>query len=319
MPEVTVVTPTHNRSGRLVRLLDALRAQTLPAERFEVVVVDDASSDDTQEVLAAQAARGDLRLRVIRQEQAQGAAAARNEGWRAAESAVVAFTDDDCRPAPEWLEAGLRAGARERIVQGRVEYDPEERHLLGPFSRALGVDHLDGWYATANIFYPRAIIEQVGGFDPEGFPRVCEDTDLAWRSIEAGAAATYTDEAIVRHCVIEVGPRGRWDFATRYEDLPATVARHPAIREAALTKRYFWKPTHYHLIRFLLALPLGRRIWPLTAFFLYRYLQLQRWRATEFGDGKGGGYGMVPFYVVEDAIEVVTMARGSLKHGALVL
>jgi hypothetical protein len=72
-------------------------------------------------------------------------------------------------------------------------------------------------------------------------------------------------------------------------------------------------------VRLLLALAAGRRAWPLTAFFAYRYLQLQHWRAIERGDGKGGGHRMVPFYVVEDVIELVTMARGSIKHRALVL
>ena len=108
-PEIAVVAATHNRSDRLAALLDALRAQTLGSDRFEVVIVDDASSDGTRELLAEARGRGDLALTVLHQDSSRGPAAARNAGWRAATAPLVAFTDDDCRPSPGWLAAGLRA------------------------------------------------------------------------------------------------------------------------------------------------------------------------------------------------------------------
>src|SRR4051812_25416434 len=97
---------THNRRERLIAMLDSLRAQTVGRDRFEVIVVDDASSDGTQEELERQSARGDLNLKVIRRQTGGGPAVARNEGWRAASATLVAFTDDDCVTVPAWLEAG---------------------------------------------------------------------------------------------------------------------------------------------------------------------------------------------------------------------
>src|SRR5204863_1447520 len=118
-----------------------LRAQTVGTGRFEVVIVDDASADGTRELLADAAQRGDLALTVLRHDRSRGPAAARNAGWRTARAPLVAFTDDDCRPSPGWLEAGLRAlaatanGGGEAIVQGLTEPDPDEAHRLGPFTR----------------------------------------------------------------------------------------------------------------------------------------------------------------------------------------
>src|SRR4051794_33546447 len=100
---------THNRARRLEAMLASLREQTLGHDAFEVVVVDDASDDEgeTRAALDAAVGRGDLDLRVIHRERSRGPAVARNEGWRAARAPLVAFTDDDCRAAPEWLESAL--------------------------------------------------------------------------------------------------------------------------------------------------------------------------------------------------------------------
>ena len=90
-PLVSVVVATHNRAARLAALLESLQQQTL--EDFEVVVCDDASSDDTQDVLARP---WQLDLRHVRRDVAGGPAKARNAGWRAARGRLIAFTDDDC-------------------------------------------------------------------------------------------------------------------------------------------------------------------------------------------------------------------------------
>src|SRR5439155_11754789 len=121
-PEVCVVVATRNRAERLRLLLDSLRSQSLPRSAFEVVVVDDGSTDGTPGVLGEEAARGELPLRVIRQDRSAGVAGARNAGWRAGGGRLVAFVDDDCVADPGWLAAGL-AAARDSdglaLVQGR--------------------------------------------------------------------------------------------------------------------------------------------------------------------------------------------------------
>jgi glycosyltransferase involved in cell wall biosynthesis len=98
-PQVSVVVATRDRARRLDALLSSLCSQTLPADDFEVIVVDDGSRDATQEVLARHASAGGLQLSSVRHAESQGAAAARNAGWRRARAPLIAFTDDDCTPS----------------------------------------------------------------------------------------------------------------------------------------------------------------------------------------------------------------------------
>ncbi|MEA2495152.1 MAG: hypothetical protein QOJ29_3063, partial [Thermoleophilaceae bacterium] len=97
MPRASVVVATRDRADSLAALLSALAEQTLPREDFEVIVIDDGSTDHTARVLAEAEARGTLQLRIARDE-GRGPGAARNRGWREARGEIVAFTDDDCRP-----------------------------------------------------------------------------------------------------------------------------------------------------------------------------------------------------------------------------
>src|SRR5581483_8142049 len=94
-PSVAVVIATHNRSDRLTRLLEAVQGQT-NVPPFGVVIVDDASTDDTPSVLARLAHGSRVPLTVERLPRNRGPATARNVGWRCTQAAVVAFTDDDC-------------------------------------------------------------------------------------------------------------------------------------------------------------------------------------------------------------------------------
>jgi glycosyltransferase involved in cell wall biosynthesis len=325
-PDVTVVAATHDRRERLLALLDALRAQTLGAERFEVVIVDDASSDGTPDLLAAEQARGDLALTVLRHEPGRGPAAARNAGWRAARAPVIAFTDDDCRPAPGWLEAGMRAlrattnGTGEAIVQGLTEPDPEEADRLGPFTRSLNVPALDHWYATANMFYTRTTLERLGGFDEVTFSRPGgEDTDLAWRAIGEGVPAAFSADARVWHAVHELGALRRLRFATRWDETMAVFGRYPELRRRTLIRGLFWKESHYHLARTLAGLLLPGRLRLVGAYCAYRYALLLWRRAHWHGDGKGGGPLLVPYYLAENLVELATAMRGALRYRTPVL
>ena len=237
-PRVSVVAATRDRPDRLAALLEALRAQTLAAADFEVVVVDDGSGPETSVLLEDAARGGDLALRIVRHDAPRGPGGARNAGWRAARGALVAFTDDDCRPAPGWLEAGLAAHERapEAVVQGRTQPDPGERDRLGPFSRTVHVERLGPQYETCNIFYPRELLERLGGFD-EGFGLRPggEDSDLAWRAIELGRPTAFCGDALVFHAVLELGPLGALRDATRWTETVRVFARHPGHGRSSTT------------------------------------------------------------------------------------
>ena len=316
-PRVSVVVATRDRPARLAALLEALAAQKLEDGEFEVVVVDDGSGPETRELLDAARAEGGLALAVVRHDRPRGPGAARNAGWRTASGALVAFTDDDCRPAPRWLRAGLTAHGRmpEAVVQGRTEPDPSERQRMGPFSRTLAVERLGPQYETCNIFYPRELLEALGGFDEDfGLRPGGEDTDLAWRAIELGRPTVFCHDALVHHAVLELGPVGALRDAFRWTETVRVFARHPDTR-VILDHRIFWNVWHYLLARSLLALLLPRPLRPLRWAILARHAYSLYGRARR----EGAGAWLLPFLVAYDLAQLIGVARGAVRHRTLVL
>jgi GT2 family glycosyltransferase len=310
-PTVSVVVATHDRPRRLERLLAALRAQELAPDRFEVIVVDDGSAPDTAAVLRSEDSRSPkLQLSVIRNGTAAGPATARNVGWRLARGSLIAFTDDDCVPAPGWLRAALeaQAGRPETIVQGATEPDPAELADESPVSHTIRQARLGPSYETCNMFYPRAVLQRLGGFDEAFGPGSAgEDTELAWRAVEAGCAALFVPQALVFHAVERVGVRGTLRRALRWTACVRVIAEHPQSR-TMLERGIFWNVWHYLLLRSAVSM-LGPR-W-LRRFVLIRHLLALRAR------GAGGRW--VPFLLLHDAIETWAILRGAVRYRTLVL
>jgi len=313
-----VVFATHERASRLAELLDSLRRQTLAASDFEVIPVDDGSRDATGEILARAAREGGLDVRPVRLAESRGPAAARNAGWRIARAPLVAFTDDDCVADPDWLAAGLRgAGAHPgAVLQGRTEPRSDELDSLGPFARTLRVSTGGDHFQTCNVFYPRELLERLGGFDEATFTVPGgEDADLAWRAIEGGSDTAFLDGARVFHAVSYLGPVGKLRVAWRWTETSKIYSLHPELRRRTLTHRIFWKRTHYLLVRLLLALLLPRRLRVLRWWLAYPYLAHLRSR----GRVEGGGLLLGPYYLAHDLVELAAMVRGSVRYRILVL
>ena len=316
---MTVAVSTHGRAALLPRLLDGLARQTMPPEQFEVVIVDDGSPDDTAARLDALAPDLPFALRVIRHGRNQGAAAGRNTAWRAARASLIAFTDDDCVPTPGWLAAGVAAFEDPtcNFAVGRTEPDPDEiRWLERPFSRSLRVDS-PRFFETCNIFYRRADLEAVEGFDP-GFS-TGEDTDLGLRMVESGRNACWTPEALVRHRVRPPDLRAHLREAGRWDDLALVVRRHPDRRDELTHRRWFWKRTHPPTI---LALGGGfvaaatRSPVPLlaSAWWLHHRLVVD-----PPCPGPRRRVLALPGALATDATEVMAMIRGSIRHRTVLL
>jgi glycosyltransferase involved in cell wall biosynthesis len=311
-PLVSVVVSTHNRPERLARLLDSLRAQALATDSFEVVVVDDGSGPATQAALAEQSARPGLRLRTLRSP-TKGPAPARNAGWRTAQATLIAFTDDDCVADPRWLAEALAAAGRHpgAIIQGRTLPDPTERDTHGLLSRTVKVEVLGPQYETCNIFYPRAVLAALGGFDEAfGSGPAAEDTDLAWRAIEAGHETAFASQALVFHAVQRLGVSGMLRVATRWGAATRVIADHPQTR-SMLYRGVFWNVWHYLVLRSLLALPAPR--WLRRMVLTRHLLELHR-RAREGGAGAAA----IPFLLLHDAVEFIAVTRGALRYRTLV-
>jgi GT2 family glycosyltransferase len=251
-PEISVVVATADREPRLRFALEALAAQTLEPERFEVVVVRAAPARPP----LAEAPEG-LRVRFV-DHHGRSRPAQRNAGWRAASGTVVAFTDDDCRPAPRWLEALLSASGPDTVVQGRTEPDPDEVHLLHGLARSVLIESASPWFETANIAYPRALLERIGGFDEE-FVASGEDTDLGLRALGVGAEVRYEPAALAWHAVVARPPwRAVVDGWRRWHSTPLIFKRHPRHRRH-LFAGAFYNRRHAALVALLAGAALGRR------------------------------------------------------------
>ena len=213
----SVIVPTFQRPERLAACLDALRDQDAGAVAYEVVVVDDGSAPPVDDALCEQV--GNARaIRLLRQDNA-GPAAARNHGARAARGTVLAFTDDDCRPAPGWLAAMVEASetAPDALLGGRT-VNGEAGNVYAAASQDLisylaAEDHQ--YFASNNIACRKDAFEAMGGF-AHGFPLAGgEDRDLGLRWGASGRPLVAVPDALVSHHHA-LSARGFWRQHANY-------------------------------------------------------------------------------------------------------
>lgn len=233
MPPVAVIVPARDAAATLPATLDALAAQTIPAE---VVVVDNGSQDATAELAQAHPAVD----RVVRRARGDGPGAARNDGAAASQAEVLAFTDSDCVPVATWLEAGLAALAGADLVQGRVVPDPAgNRH---PFEHTVSVPGAHGLFETANLFVRRPWFERLGGFGP-GIPAAgrpfAEDVFFGWDARRAGARTAFSDAALVHHAVLQRPAAEFVGERRRLRHFPVLVRAVPELRRSFLRRGIF--------------------------------------------------------------------------------
>jgi GT2 family glycosyltransferase len=315
MAEISVVVPSHDRPLRLRWLLNALEEQTLDRSRWEAVVVHD-SGDDTESLLAGHPLTRAGVLRSVRLPAGTGVAARqRNVGWRAARAPLVAFTDDDCRPAPQWLERALAAALDNpgAIVQGTTRPDPDEAHLVAaPHARTQSIDPPGLWAQTCNIVYPRAVLEATGGFE-EDMP-AGEDTELALRAVASPARPGYVGaaDAVVYHAVEAGSLIGKLRTIPRWQGLALVAKRHPEVRRHIFLGM-FWRRSHAALPLALVGLLATRRrpgalllVLPWVASALPAYGGGVRGRARAVAE--------LPGRAVVDAAETAALLRGSARY-----
>jgi len=199
--KLTVVVPVRDDSEGVRALLARLDAQTLPQDRFEIVIGDDGSRPGSLSGIATP----DGRVRVL-SGLPKTSYAARNRAARAATGSILVFCDADCLPDPAWLERGLEALTDADLVAGQVIFCPPRRPTAWSL---LTMDmFLDqernvrfSMAVTANLLVRSGTFESAGGFDdslPSG-----GDHDFTRRAVSHGARLVYAPEAIVRHPTLD--------------------------------------------------------------------------------------------------------------------
>ncbi|HTV30244.1 MAG TPA: glycosyltransferase [Xanthobacteraceae bacterium] len=207
-PEVSLVISTRNRAEKLRSCLDYIARQQ-PSCAWELVVVDNGSTDGTRQVLDEFAARAAFPVAVLFKSK-PGLGRAHNVGWRAARSDIIAITDDDCYIAADYIDRVRETFSDPKIgfAGGRVDlFDPtdipmtirtsDQRELFKPQSFIEG-----GALLGANMMFRRRVLEELGGFDPDLGPGARfhgEEMDAQTRASFAGWWGLYTPEVIVAH------------------------------------------------------------------------------------------------------------------------
>jgi glycosyltransferase involved in cell wall biosynthesis len=208
---ISVVVCTHNRAEKLGHLLDSFAHMHVPGGTpWELVVVDNNSTDNTAQVLEAFAAKATLPLRRCF-EARPGLAVAHNRALDMVKGDIIAFTDDDCRVAPDWLAVIAREFGSDPqlcLLGGRVElFNPADR----PITIRTGRERLDltadnkalGILIGCNLAFRRVTAEKLGRFDPRfgagGTLPSGDDFDFVYRFVRAGVRIVYSPDLAVLH------------------------------------------------------------------------------------------------------------------------
>jgi cellulose synthase/poly-beta-1,6-N-acetylglucosamine synthase-like glycosyltransferase len=197
----SVIVPAYNAGLTIQACLKALLHQTVPVSDYEVIVVDDGSTDDT--ALKAAAIQG---VRVIRSTH-HGAAAARNRGAQSARGDILLFTDADCEPTADWVHEMLAPFAEPSVQGAKGTYRTRRRELTARFvqceyeekyARMAGAKSID-FVDTYSAAYRRDVFLKSGGFDESILAASVEDQEFSFRLAEQGARLVFLPTAIVYH------------------------------------------------------------------------------------------------------------------------
>lgn len=201
-PNISVIICTYNRAHLMKRIIASLKKQKLPQEQYEVIVVDDGSTDGTDKVCAMMCAELS-NIRYISTGVNSGLPHARNVGIEEASGNFILFTDDDCIPAIDWIERLRNVLDHEPIVAGAVATDTSsywklchniaEFHAFMP-GRKRGPSE---FIAGANMGFRRSVLEELNGFKEE--KRLAEDMEMILRARSMGYRVFFAPEAVVVH------------------------------------------------------------------------------------------------------------------------
>lgn len=201
--KVSVIVPTYKRMALLTRCIDALTAQQFDKDEYEIIVVTDGPCEASIQLMEVAAYRyAEHTINIYSTPQKKGPAAARNYGWQQANGELIVFTDDDCIPSAQLVDAYWQMYSRQR--NAIVAFNGPVRVPLHftPTDYEKNTARLEqAEFITANCACSRSALEVTGGFDEAFAMAWREDSDLHFKLIEAGIPIVKVPAALVIHPV----------------------------------------------------------------------------------------------------------------------
>ncbi len=204
--EVSVIVPVHNNPYGLRKVLESLLEQDFPKDQYEIIVVDNRSTDESLDVAREYAENYPLLVKYVMEDKIQSSYAARNKGITIAKGNILAFTDSDCNPVECWLMEGCKSLKQNNasMVAGKIEFtfknsEPniwEYFDATGKLKQKSYVKNA-GFGATANLFVRSDMFIKHGLFLSE--LESGGDYEFGRRLTESGEKLLYSEETVVRH------------------------------------------------------------------------------------------------------------------------
>lgn len=210
LPQVSVIIPIYNGEEDLPELLTCLRSQTYPFDCTEFLLIDNNSEDNTSKMLknAIKKAESEkINLFYLKEDQIQSSYAARNKGIKASRGEILAFTDADCRPQPNWLKNLIKPfiDAQISIVVGEIDgiignsLLEKYAHKYKVLSQQYSLENSFCSYGqTANLGIRKKVLFKVGLFRP--YLTSGGDADICWRILkQTNTQIKFAPQAIILH------------------------------------------------------------------------------------------------------------------------
>ena len=199
MPSATVIIPTYNRGKTLSKCIDSILQQDYPQDKFELIIIDDGSTDDTHELLKKYEKKPGFSYFFQKN---KGPSSARNLGINNSRGEIICFIDDDCIAEKNWLKNIVKPFSDENVggAGGKIIADAPQTLIEKYCEKSKFFEQarfIDVMVIGANAAYRRDILLALRGFDE--FFRTGEDTDLGLQIRLKGKKLAYTSDAIIYH------------------------------------------------------------------------------------------------------------------------
>lgn len=321
--QVSIIIPTFNRQKTLIRTLDSLFAQTFPQENFEIIIVNDGSTDDTEKTIL-DIKRNHPNISYIRQSN-KGIAAARNKGIISSKGEIIGFTDDDCIVDSFWIQNAVKSLNNTTFcgVQGKTlpESTIVRKKMLFHYAHSVKYTGKENYksYQTCNIFYRKKYLIEISCFDEQ--LKYASDDDIALRLMRKGYKIHFDENILVYH---EVRYQNLLTYIykklVRDESLPLYYKKNPEHKNQIFLK-IFAKKTHVYpifaigtVLMYILNYEISIPLFVTICAFLASRVFFDR------------NYRMMPMrlllfwrYFLLDFASVYYVVRGSIKHRYLLI